>query len=83
MPDVADRIRSFISETFLVTFTNGVNDETDLFEEGAIDSFGFVELVAFLSRMYDVEITEDDLASPDLASVAGMARLMAERRRVG
>ncbi len=35
------RIKQFISTHFKIAFSGPVNESTDLFEEGLIDSYGF------------------------------------------
>jgi len=73
-------IREFMSRTFLFEFGADVRDDTDLFETGLIDSYGFIELVKFLEQTYGVELSVDDLASTDMATLEGITRLVAERR---
>src|SRR5688572_2943405 len=53
--DVADKIRKYVSEHFLADFGVELTDDSDLFAEGIIDSFGFVELVVFLETTFGVK----------------------------
>ncbi|MEM6477866.1 MAG: acyl carrier protein [Pseudomonadota bacterium] len=73
------RVSAFITHEFLVDFSNEVNAETDLFEEELIDSFGFIELVSFIEAEFQVKISDDDMASPDIGSLAGIVRLIEAR----
>lgn len=77
--DVKERVRSFISREFLVEFSNEVNEETDLFERELIDSFGFVELVTFLDAEFGIKLTDEDMSSPEMGSLAGIVRLVIAR----
>jgi acyl carrier protein len=72
-------VRSFISREFLVEFSNEVNEETDLFERELIDSFGFVELVTFLDAEFGIKLTDEDMSSPEMGSLAGIVRLVIAR----
>jgi acyl carrier protein len=78
-----ERVRSFISREFLVEFTNEVNEETDLFERELIDSFGFVELVTFLDAEFGVKLTDEDMAAPEMGTLAGIVRLVTARSGAG
>lgn len=77
--DVKERVRSFISREFLVEFSNEVNEETDLFERELIDSFGFVELVTFLDAEFGIKLTDEDMSSSEMGSLAGIVRLVIAR----
>ncbi len=78
---VCVEIKDFVAETFLVDFgiEGGVEPDTDLFEAKYIDSFGFVELVVFLEQRYAVKLSEDDLADPRMATLAGIQALILSR----
>jgi len=69
---IMQKICSFIPEHFLVEFDSEFNNETDLFDAGIIDSFGFIELVTFLEKNFDVKLTDEELRSDGLNSVSKM-----------
>jgi acyl carrier protein len=75
-----DEIRGFISRTFLFEFGRDARDDTDLFDTGLIDSYGFIELVKFLEQTYGIGLSVDDLASTEMATLEGITRLVADRR---
>ncbi|WP_167858535.1 acyl carrier protein [Methylobacterium nonmethylotrophicum] len=77
---VRDRIRDFAAATFLVG-AGEVGPDTDLFEANVIDSFGFVELVSFLEQTFGIAIEEDDLTSPEMATLAGIERVVTGKLR--
>lgn len=70
-----------MAKAFLFEFGQEVKVDTDLFEAGLIDSFGFVELVSFLEGTFEVKFTDDDLASPDTATLGGITRTVLARRQ--
>lgn len=80
LQDVQHQIRDYVSRQFLTAFGDGLTENSDLFEAGVIDSYGFVELVAFLEQTFGVKLSDDDLASPEMSSLAGMSRMVAARR---
>jgi acyl carrier protein len=75
-----DEIRGFMTRTFLFEFDSKVRADTDLFETGLIDSYGFIELVKFLEGAYGVSLSVDDLASSEMATLEGITRLVIDRR---
>ncbi len=66
------KIRQYLTDTLLVEFDDaaGVHEETNLFESGLIDSFGFVQLVAFLEKEFLIKISDDEVLSDALSSFA-------------
>lgn len=75
-----DQIRDFVAKQFLVEFGDDLTDETDLFDAGVIDSYGFIDLVSFLEKTYGVTLSDDDLASPGMSTLAGIAQMVAQRQ---
>ena len=59
--DMRARIQSFLSEQFLIEFGAGVDGTTDLFAQGLVDSFGFIELVSFLERSFGCEFDNEEV----------------------
>ena len=56
--------------------------ETDLFETGALDSMGFVELLAQLEREFRVEVVLGDIEMDNFRSIGRIADFVAARLRV-
>ena len=69
-------IQAWLEKQFMVSFSGELSPDQDLFEAGVIDSFGQVELVGFLERNFQVHFTDEELMSPKMASLAGMAELV-------
>lgn len=74
--DVKQSLTRFLTDTFLFDFDENVNSSTNLFDAGFIDSYGFVQLVAFIEEIFSITIEEEDLASDDIASLDGLVRLI-------
>ncbi len=80
--NIEPHIEEFIRTQFKVSPTDpGFGREIDLFEEGYIDSVGFVELLEFLNKEFKVEISDDELLSDDFSSIAGMAGIVSRYYR--
>lgn len=78
-----DRIRAFIEEQFLIEYDDSFPENTDLFKEGVMDSFGYVRLCRFLEREFAIAFTEREMTGNVLVSLSQMketvARKIAER----
>ena len=69
--------KQYVGKTFLVGLEGGER----LFDRqaalhGVIDSFGVVGIVTFLESEFGVTYSDEELLSPDLSSVEGMARMV-------
>jgi acyl carrier protein len=73
-------IRRFLAESFLFEFGDSVGSDSNLFELGYIDSFGLVELVAFLESKVGIELTDEDMVSGALATLAGIRATVRRKR---
>jgi len=78
-PEIRGQIQDYMRRNLLVNFEQGVDPTTDLFEAGLIDSFGFVDLVAFLEKTFGVALSDDDLGSFEMSTLAGMSTLVCTR----
>ncbi|MCC6849196.1 MAG: acyl carrier protein [Deltaproteobacteria bacterium] len=68
-----DTIRRYLVDTLLIEFGDdgsAVSEDANLFESGLIDSFGFVQLVAFLEKTFDIKISDEEVLSDALSSFA-------------
>ena len=79
-PAVAQDIRSFIVESFLLGHDSGFDNSESLLESGIIDSTGIMHVVAFLEETFGVAIEDDDLVADNLDSVERIAAFV-ERKR--
>lgn len=65
-----DKIRAFIEEQFLVEFDADFPEDTNLFKEGVMDSFGYVQLCRFLEREFAITFTEAEMTGNVLVSLS-------------
>ena len=54
--------------------------DESLIRVGLFDSFGIIELVAFLEATWKVEITEEDFTVEKMGSINKMAQLITRKR---
>ena len=70
-------IQAFLEERFQVVFNKeDVTPETNLFEAGLVDSYAVIELAVFLEDTFELQLSNEQMASPKLATLKGMAELV-------
>jgi len=77
---VAQEIRAFIVDSFLLGQDPGFGNTESLLESGIIDSTGIMHVIAFLEEKFGIAIDDDDLVADNLDSVERIARFV-ERKQ--
>ncbi len=78
MTSTAQTIRRYISEELAPGSV--IDDDTPLITSEIVDSMGVLTLIGFLEEEFGVEINADDVDLSHFENVAGIARLVEERR---
>ena len=78
MISTAQTIRRYISEELAPGSV--IDDNTPLITSEIVDSMGVLTLIGFLEEEFGVEINADDVDLSHFENVAGIARLVEERR---
>lgn len=79
-PALNDQIRGFIKSRFPLVAAEGLADDASLFETGAIDSLGLLDVVGFFEEELGIEIVDEDMEPENFESIARMTKF-AERKR--
>lgn len=74
-----DKIRGFIEEQFLIEYDESFPEDTNLFKEGVMDSFGYVQLCRFLEREYDITFSEEEMTRNVLVSLTQIEEAVARK----
>jgi acyl carrier protein len=74
--DIKRSVQNFLLVNFNCSDTSGIHETLDLFEAGIVDSYGLVDLVSYIENRYGICLDDEELASPELGSVAGIAALI-------
>jgi D-alanine--poly(phosphoribitol) ligase subunit 2 len=75
---VQETIINYLSSKFLIDFDT-VSDQTNLFRAGLIDSFGFIELVAFLEKTFGIKFVEKEFTSNSLNTLANIVATVKQK----
>jgi acyl carrier protein len=63
---IRERLLQYIIEA---TFTDEINDDTLLFEEGLFDSMGLLYLIDFIRDNFHIDIKDNELLLGNFASI--------------
>ncbi len=64
-----EEIRKFLEERFDLDFENDLDNETDLFGGGYVDSLESLVIINFIEKKYKIKISPDDLVENEFNSV--------------
>lgn len=73
------KIRDFIEEQFLIEFDETLPETSDLFKEGVMDSFGYIQLVRFLEQEFAIKFTDQEMTSGVMVSLAQIEETVAKK----
>ncbi|MBB4302680.1 acyl carrier protein [Rhodobium orientis] len=73
------RIRDFIEEQFLIEFDETFPESSDLFKEGVMDSFGYIQLIRFLEKEYGIKFSEKEMTGGVMVSLTQIEAAVAEK----
>ncbi|WP_417675551.1 hypothetical protein [Roseibium sp.] len=73
------KIRAFIEEQFLIEFDDTFPESSDLFKEGVMDSFGYIQLVRFLEEEFGIKFTEQEMTSGVMVSLTQIEKAVAQK----
>jgi acyl carrier protein len=69
MPDIREKIKTFISGYFQIEVDSVLSDDASFIEEGIIDSVGVLELVAFIENTFGFRVEDEEIIPENLDSV--------------
>ena len=79
MPDVKNKIRTFIIENYLFGDDEGLEEGTSFLDEGIIDSTGILELIDFISEEFDITVEDEELVPENLDSINNVAAFIGRK----
>ena len=79
--EIKKSLLEFIAENFMVEIDEIPFDKS-LIDEGIIDSFGLVEIAAYMKNTHGFEVETEDMVRDNFGSVEKMVSYI-ERRKAG
>jgi acyl carrier protein len=75
--EIAASVESFIRARFRVSIDDTrFSRQSNLWEDGYVDSIGTVELIGFIEATFGVVLPDEALFDPDFTSVGGIAAIV-------
>ena len=56
-----------------------VKNDTLIFEQGILDSMGFISLISFLEEIFSVKVNDDELLESNFESINAISDLVARK----
>ncbi len=78
--EVRAALLAFVTRSFMVNEAD-IDRDRSLIDQGIIDSFGLVEITAFIFQHFEVEVREEDMTREAFGSLNKMAKFVARRIR--
>jgi acyl carrier protein len=75
---VEEKIKMFLAEHLMIRFGQEIDENSDLFQLGLVDSRTYLELIRFVENEFKLKFTTEDILSNILVSLSGMVSLVAE-----
>jgi len=76
---VADQLAAFVRDRFQIPDSDtNFSHDIHLWDEGYVDSIGFIEVLAFLEDRFSVCIPQDALFEEGRATINGLAGLVTQ-----
>jgi acyl carrier protein len=73
------QIRDFIEEQFLIEFDESFPETSDLFKEGVMDSFGYIQLIRFLEKEFDIKFSEKEMTANVMVSLSQIEQTVEQK----
>lgn len=77
---MSDKIREYIEQQFLVEFDDDFPENSDLFKEGVMDSFGYVQMCRFLEKEFNIRFSEQEMTTNILTSLSRIRACVAQKQ---
>ena len=75
-----DRVRQFIVKNFYVAEPDKLPDDASLLERGIIDSTVVLEIIAFVEKTFEIQVSDDDMLPENLDTILRVAAFV-ERKK--
>ena len=77
--DVKEKIRKFFDRVFR---NHEITDDDNIFEKSFVNSLFAMQLVLFIEKEFDIEITNQDLEPEKLNSINAICKLIESKLKI-
>jgi len=75
---IQEKIRQFILNTSYVS-NDQVNNDTLIFQEGIMDSMGFISIINFIEESFSITASSNDLLESNFESINAIANFVSRK----
>lgn len=76
-----ENIMNYLNKYFKAFYKPELSPETNLFENGALDSMGIVTLISNISDDFQLNIEPEDINEENFQSIKNIATLIAKKQQ--
>ena len=78
---IQQTVKKFLTEELSYGLADGCGPDTDLIEQGVIDSMSLLRLVTFLEERYQLRVKDEDLVPENFRTLAAIDTFIQEHRK--
>lgn len=75
---IKEKIKEFILETSYVS-SEQITDETPIFEQGIMDSMGFISIIGFIEESFSVTPSDDEFIEDNFESINAISNYVLKK----
>ena len=72
---IIEKIRSYVLENSHTSGTS-INDDSLIFNEGYLDSMGFISMITFLEDEFNIKTSDEDLIEKNFESINAISNFI-------
>ncbi len=73
---IRSKVKDYVAANSILEVGTKLTDDTDIFLQGYLDSYGFVEMVKYLENEFKITFADGELVSGQLKTIANISRLV-------
>ena len=70
--NIKNLVTKFVNELLFIENENALGENTLLFEEGLLDSMGFISLITFIQDEFEILPTDDEMTEDNFGSISSI-----------
>jgi acyl carrier protein len=79
--DYREKIKAYVSENFNIEFDDEITEDSNLFQMGLIDSYGYLKILNFLESEFGFSLSDDDILSNVLSSLSSFYEFIEQKSK--
>ena len=76
---IEDALKRYLGEQLLIDFVGEIDENTDLFQMGLMDSYNYIESIRFIELEFNVRFTNEEILTDVVTSLSGLTALVSNK----